>query len=161
TYHAQHGTIMARGLFADSLCGLSTRSTQMIRLTNEVIRGAGPGKLWDDKVRGLLIRTYAGGVKSFAFHYRADGGEHLIKIGRWPEWSIEAARDRAKVLRREVDRGGDPAGEKRERREAATVADLVARYIAEHLPAKQSKNRGLGYMAKRVEYRETAERKVL
>jgi integrase len=44
--------------------------------------------------------------------------------------------ERAKELRRQVDAGGDPAGEKRERREAPTIKDLLDRYVAEHLVTK-------------------------
>lgn len=39
-------------------------------------------------------------------------------------------------MRRRIDRGEDPASEKRERREAPTVADLAERYRREHLPKK-------------------------
>jgi integrase len=48
----------------------------------------------------------------------------------------QAARERAKELRRLIDQGQDPAGDKRERREAPTIADLIARYTTEHLPTK-------------------------
>jgi integrase len=117
---------------------------------------------WDKKARGLGLRTNPAGTKTFVFRYRTDDGQQrMIKVGRFPEWSIQAARDRVKELRREVDRGGDPAGERRARREAATIADLVNRYLQEVLPAKRHKNRQLGYMRKRVEYVDTQERKDL
>jgi integrase len=48
----------------------------------------------------------------------------------------QAARERGKELRRLIDQGQDPAGDKRERREAPTIADLIARYTTEHLPTK-------------------------
>ena len=54
----------------------------------------------------------------------------------FPRWSVTAARDRAKELRTQIDRGHDPAGQKRERREAPTVQDLIDRYVDEHLPRK-------------------------
>jgi integrase len=116
---------------------------------------------WDDKVRGLGLREHKS-CETFVLRYRNhDGVEHLLKIGRLGEWTWAAARDEAKKLRREIDRGGDPADERRERREAPTVQDLVDRYVAEHLPQKQAKNRGLDYMARKVQYREALERKVL
>jgi integrase len=135
----------------------------MKRLTTAIIRDTqDPGTLWDGAARGLGLRIYKGGTKSFVFRYRnLDGVEHQIKIGRFGEWSLEAARERAKELRREVDRGGDPADDRRERREAATVADLVDRYVREHLPTRDAKNRRLPYMARHVRYRETAVRKML
>jgi integrase len=133
----------------------------MKRLTHATVTAATTGKLWDDKARGLVLRCYKGGAKTFMFHYRLDGVEHFIKIGRWPEWSVDAARDRAKELRRMVDAGRDPAGEKRERREAATMADLVNRYLGEVMPGRRGKNRALSYMRKRVEYVDTQETKDL
>jgi integrase len=51
-------------------------------------------------------------------------------------WSASAARERAKELRKLIDAGHDPAGEKCERREAPTIQDLIDRYIVEHLPTK-------------------------
>jgi hypothetical protein len=47
-----------------------------------------------------------------------------------------AARAEAKELRRRIDRGEDPATERRERREAPTVKELSERYQREHLPRK-------------------------
>jgi integrase len=117
---------------------------------------------WDAKARGLGLRTYRGGAKSFVFVYRTiDGRQRMIKVGRWPEWSVQAARERVKELRREVDLGRDPAGEKRERRNAATIQDLVDRYVAEHLPTKRKRARELEYLKSVVRYRDTDEKKVL
>src|SRR6266536_431711 len=110
--------------------------------------------VWDTKVRGLGERPYRG-VTSFVFRYRIDGRQRFITIGRKGEWSLLAARERAKELRREIDVGRDPAGERRERREAATMQDLVQRYVAEVLPERNKKNRALPYMQHRVKYVET------
>jgi integrase len=89
---------------------------------------------WDGETKGFGVRITAGGARSFFINYRVDGIERRHSIGRRPTWSAEAARDEAKELRRRIDQGGDPAAEKRERREAPTVEDLVDRYLVEHLP---------------------------
>lgn len=83
------------------------------------------------------MRSYPGGGKSFFIDYRIHGRQRRFTIGPYPRWSISAARDRAKELRRQIDQGCDPAGEKRERREAPTIQDLIDRYIADHLPKKK------------------------
>ena len=57
-----------------------------------------------------------------------------MTLGRWPEWSTAAARERAKELRRDIDAGGDPLGAKENRREAPRFRDLVERYAEVHLP---------------------------
>jgi integrase len=89
---------------------------------------------WDAETKGFGVRITAGGARSFFINYRVDGIERRHTIGRHPTWSAEAARDEAKELRRRIDQGGDPAAEKRERREAPTIQDLVDRYLEEHLP---------------------------
>jgi integrase len=107
------------------------------RLTSKFVKTVNaPALVWDDAVKGFGLRAHVGGAKSFFVNYRLDGRERRITIGKWPTWSVEAARDRAKELRKLVDQGLDPAGEKRERRDAPTVQDLIDRYIAEHLPTK-------------------------
>jgi integrase len=119
-----------------------------VKLTNEFIANlgapaSGAETFWEDdaRVRGFGIRVYAGGSRSFFINYRVDGRERRYTIGAFPRWSASAARERAKELRKLVDAGQDPAGEKRERREAPTVQDLIDRYVADHLPTKTAKGR--------------------
>src|SRR5262249_5251572 len=110
-----------------------------VRLTNQfVVRLTGTAMWWDDdpKATGFGIRCYPGGSKSFFIDYRLGGRQRRYTIGPFPRWSAEAARERAKELRRGIDQGQDPAGAKRERRTAPTGQDLIDRYIADHLPKK-------------------------
>jgi len=89
---------------------------------------------WDSG--GLGVRICAGGAKSFFLNYRIDGRQRRYTIGAFPRWSVTAAREEAKELRKRIDRGLDPAGQKRDRRQAPTVQDLIDRYIEDHLPKK-------------------------
>jgi integrase len=107
------------------------------RLTSKVVETVNsPAILWDDdlRVKGFGLRVHAGGAKSFFLNYRINGVERRITIGRYPTWSVTAAREEAKALRQRIDRGEDPANEKRERRTAPTMQDLVNRYIRDHMP---------------------------
>jgi integrase len=121
------------------------RDKQPVRLTNNFVVGlTGEDMWWDDdpKATGFGIRSYPGGSKSFFIDYRLNGRQRRYTIGPFPRWSAEAAREQAKKLRKEIDQGNDPAGDKRARRTAPTVQDLIDRYIADHLPKKSSaKNR--------------------
>ena len=54
---------------------------------------------------------------------------------------MAAAREEAKRLKRLVDQGRDPKGERHEERAAPTVNDLVDRYLAEHAPRKRERSR--------------------
>jgi integrase len=110
-----------------------------VRLTNKfVAKLTGEDMWWDDdpKATGFGVRSYPGGGKSFFIDYRLNGRQRRYTIGPYPRWSAEAARERAKELRRGIDRGDDPAGNKRERRTAPTIQNLIDRYIADHLPKK-------------------------
>jgi integrase len=110
-----------------------------VRLTNRfVAKLTGTEMWWDDdpKATGFGVRSYPGGGKSFFVDYRLNGRQRRYTIGPYPRWSAEAARERAKELRRGIDQGDDPAGNKRERRTAPTVQNLIDRYIADHLPKK-------------------------
>jgi integrase len=120
----------------------STREAKKpLRLNNKFVEAMPPDQMWwddDSKAMGFGVRSYVGGGKSFFVDYRIDGRQRRITIGPFPRWSAEAARERAKELRRQIDRGHDPAGNKRERRTAPTVQDLIDRYIADHLPKKSA-----------------------
>jgi len=113
-----------------------------IELSAALMRGLdgkkGPAIYWDSdpKARGFAARVNPGGSITFIFNYRVDGIERRTSIGPYPRWSVAAARDRAKELRKEIDRGADPASAKRDRREAPTVQDLIDRYVRDHLPYK-------------------------
>jgi integrase len=110
-----------------------------VRLTNKFVSNLTGAVMWwddDSKATGFGVRTYPGGGKSFFLDYRIDGRQRRLTLGPFPRWSAEAARERAKELRRRIDQGEDPAGSKRERRVAPTVQDLIDRYIADHLPKK-------------------------
>jgi integrase len=93
---------------------------------------------WDNdpKLVGFGLRVYASGSKSFFINYRIDGRECRLTIGSFPRWTLQAARERAIELRKQIDRGHDPAGEKRTRRNAPTIEDLIDRYLEEHAPKK-------------------------
>jgi integrase len=111
-----------------------------VRTAKAPARGA--DTIWDSEVRGFGARIFAPtsrhpeGARSFFINYRVDSRERRLTIGDFPTWSALAARNEAKELRRRIDRGEDPAREKREQREAPTVKDLAERYRREHLPRK-------------------------
>jgi len=111
------------------------------RLTDNIARKAlpparGQTLIWDGEVKGFALRVTSGGAKSFVVDYRAGGRQRRFTIGAYPDWSVQAARQAAKELKREVDAGFDPMGERHSERAAPTLQDLWQRYQAEHLPRK-------------------------
>ena len=110
-----------------------------LRLREKSVRDAEPAarrdyQIFDTEVRGFAICIYRSGSRAFTIDYRHAGRQRRMTIGRWPEWSTIAARERAKVLRREIDAGADPLGQKELGRDAPRVKDMIARYTDEHLP---------------------------
>jgi integrase len=102
--------------------------------------------IWDTELTGFAVRLFAPtrahptGARTFLLSYWLNGAERRFRIGSWPDWSVSAARDEAKGIRRRIDRGEDPASQRRERREAPTMTDLAERYKAEHLPRKSKQS---------------------
>ncbi|WP_375569790.1 tyrosine-type recombinase/integrase [Seohaeicola saemankumensis] len=109
------------------------------KLTEKVLREAIPAEgrdyqIFDTDVRGFAACIYRGGGRAFTLDYRYAGRQRRMTFGRWPEWSVTAARERAKELRREIDAGGDPLAMRGALREAPRMTDLIARYVEVHLP---------------------------
>ena len=96
---------------------------------------------YDTDIKGFGVRVTAAGAKAFILNYRAGGRERRYTIGAYPDWSVAAAREEAKDLKRRVDRGEDPMGERHSERGAPTVKDLADRYTEEHLPKKRPSSR--------------------
>jgi integrase len=93
---------------------------------------------YDSEVKGFGVRVTAAGARSFVLNYRTKAGrERRYTIGAFPDWKTSAAREEAKRLKQEIDRGGDPVGGLEAERGAPTVADLAARFLEEHAPKKR------------------------
>jgi integrase len=90
--------------------------------------------LFDEDCPGFGLCVFESGRKGFVLIYRAAGRQRRFTIGTWPSWSVTAARDEAKRLKRDIDRGEDPMDVRTSARHAPTVEELVERYIDEHLP---------------------------
>jgi integrase len=118
---------------------MASKPKHPVRLTKKFVADLAGGEMWwddDPKATGFGVRSYLGGGRSFFIDYRLNGRQRRYTIGPFPRWSVEAAREEAKKLRKEIDRGVDPAGDKRARRTAPTVQDLIDRYVEDHLPTK-------------------------
>jgi integrase len=88
--------------------------------------------------RGFLLRVTPAGAKVWAVRYRVKDSyrEREITIGDVSAWPITDARKRAAELRREIDSGGDPLGDREAKRGAPTVAELARRFCEEALPSR-------------------------
>jgi integrase len=132
--------------------------SSQLKLNERTVRDATPkpGRdylISDSEIAGFAIRIYRSGSRAFTMDYRINGRQRRYRIGPWPEWTVVAARDRAKELRRQVDAGIDPHAARDLQRVAPTVCDLIERYIQEHLPrlAPRSQADHTAMMRKMVE----------
>jgi integrase len=114
-----------------------------MRLTDAICRKLAPpekGNRIHYDGYGFGLRVTAAGAKSFVLSYRTrEGRPRRLTIGDFGPWSLSAARAEAAELRRRIDQGGDPLGERQDERAAETVADLADRFLAEHGPRLRAK----------------------
>src|SRR5208337_4051800 len=115
-------------------------------IRNEAAPATGTKTLWDGghkgAVAGFGARIFAPtkrnpeGARSFFLNYRAEGIERRITLGEFPTYKTADARAEAAELRKRIGLGEDPASDRRQRRGAPTVQDLIDRYVQDHLPTK-------------------------
>jgi integrase len=113
-----------------------------IKLTDRAVRALivphqGNRITYDEEVRGFGLRVTAAGAKSFVLNYRVGGCERRITIGSYPDWSVAAARERARSLKRRVDLGDDPMQERHDERAAPTISDLCYQFEQAYLPKRR------------------------
>lgn len=118
---------------------------QREKLNERLVKAAEPRasiyQVFDEGVRGFSLRVFPSGSRHFNLDYRAKGRQRRFTIGRWPEWTVTAAREQAKALRRIIDEGGDPLSEREAGMSAPRIPDLIDRYIETHTPNLAPTNR--------------------
>jgi integrase len=118
------------------------------RITDRLVKALEPPSTgnkitWDAETSGFGVRATAAGVKSFVLQYRnLEGRSRRLTIGRYPDWTVAAARAESKQIKRDVAAQGiDPLGKRQAVRQAPTVADLAEHFIAEYLPGLRPRSR--------------------
>lgn len=95
-----------------------------------------PSKGWqyhrDLKTPALSIGVGSTGIKTFVLYKRINGVPERIKLGRFPEMTIEQARNKAAELNGQIATGKNPAETKREKRAEMTLEDLFDLYMARY-----------------------------
>ena len=113
------------------------------RLTDSLVRGLpspaiGNRVTYDTEVKGFGVRVTAAGARAFVLNYRAERRERRLTIGSFPDWSVKAAREQAKSLKRQIDVGADPMADRDQDRAAKSVAQLCDLFEAEYLPTRRA-----------------------
>ena len=107
----------------------------MPRLTKRSIEAARTGLpetfLWCSALPGFGLRVYKSGRKIFIAQVRVGRGQRRLKIGDAAVMTLETAREKAKAVIEAAADGRDPQAEKREHRQALTVAELCEQYMTD------------------------------
>src|SRR5262249_13351546 len=87
--------------------------------------------LWDSQMTGFGVRILPSGRKTFWYQYRPGGrgvSSRMVRIGTFPEVSVDVARKVARGYAGEVAHGGDPAAARQAERmrDKATLRVLLA-----------------------------------
>jgi len=91
----------------------------------------------DDEVKGLVVKVYPSGTKTFFLDILIDGKHDMFKIGEgsWPDTTIDIVREKARKMRTDIDQGKNPKAEKRE---GLTVGAFFIEYMKRHGSEKKS-----------------------
>ena len=77
-------------------------------------------------VRGLSMRIYPSGLKTFELRYQATSGtRRRMSLGEYPALTLSRAREKAANIRNQVVEGADPAGARAAKRTAARTGDTL------------------------------------
>jgi integrase len=93
---------------------------------------------YDDKARGLCVMV-APRTKTFYVLRKHQGKTERILIGRYPDTTIEQARNRAGQINSELDEGKNRNDVKRQRRSELTLGELHTIYMERHARTRNRK----------------------
>jgi integrase len=114
----------------------------MPKLTKRVVESLQPGQkytiVWDSVLPGFGVRVWPSGRRVYVLQYRTKESMGRRKtIGRHGALTAEQARTIAQQWLAQVSQGGDPLVEQKTFQKSPTVAQLAARYMAEHATVKK------------------------
>lgn len=95
--------------------------------------------IYDSRQPGLCLMTTRTDAKTFYFYGKVNGRPQRVRLGGFPEISVEQARKLAKVTSGDIADGADPMAKKRESRvRGKTMGDLWTAYLENAKPRKRS-----------------------
>lgn len=83
----------------------------------------------DKKTMGLILLVSQKGTKTFYLRRKINGRDERVRIGRFPEWTVEQAQKQVDELNAAINRGGNPNEVKRSIREEPTFSQVFEQYL--------------------------------
>lgn len=118
----------------------------MPKLTKRYIESIKPPSirdftLWDSEIKGFGVVVMPSGRCTYVIQYRNTANtKKRLKLGVHGHITAEEARELAKKRFASIAQGLDPAEEKKQVKNLATVNDLAADYLERHAPKKRIKS---------------------
>lgn len=116
---------------------MAERSAKLTkRAVNAAVPEARRYALHDAELPGFKLYVHPSGKKAFHLRYRVGGGRgatiRVPKIGDMGALTPDQARAIARDWLAQIRLGGDPGGERQEKRQAPRMSELFERYLDEH-----------------------------
>lgn len=89
--------------------------------------------VYDVKVPKLAVRVTSTGAKSFYLVRRTGRGMTWLRLGKYPDMTIENARKAAEAALGDFATGGNPAAKRRAKRAEKTLGEAFEDYLAERI----------------------------
>lgn len=114
----------------------------------KVPEGKVQADLTDGDVRGLTLRVYSSGRRTWRLRYATGGGDRNYRLGEYgerPALTLEAARKEARALIARIDKGEDPQTQRRAARQADRVAETFGELAEQWLQQARERKRPRSY----------------
>jgi integrase len=85
--------------------------------------------LHDERARGLVLAITSAGAKTFYLYRKVKGRPERVKIGPFPDLSVEQARGKAAELNAAIAKGDNPAEWRRSARAEMTLEQLFTAWL--------------------------------
>ncbi|HUT90023.1 MAG TPA: site-specific integrase [Thermoguttaceae bacterium] len=92
----------------------------------------GRAYVYDAKVPGLALCVTSTGTKTFYIYRRIQGRPERIRLGKFPDVTVENARTIARAVVGDIAKGGDPVAERRAARNVPTLREVFDRWGTLH-----------------------------
>lgn len=115
------------------------RALEQLELPSKRIRFRDGGNR--NSVSGLLLNVTPTGKRTFYFRKKLHGKDVEVRLGEFPNMTVESARKAAKEVSNKFDQGIDPNLEKQQRKDALTFDDLFSLYSQSFLLDIKAKKR--------------------